>query len=156
MLRTFPLMKGWTIEALQARQRDEVMRVGFGNGFPHSRFDPPDHLRKQIDALLTFEDLMSLSSGGETSDEGLIGLETYTQKLIESAKSVAETMSSLMNLINKAPVNLRQKVVFNNVIQSSTVLIGLKIPTDSVTNVDFPECWQRIGVRKSGRPPLLG
>lgn len=69
-----------------------------------------------MDPIVAEKEMNFLSCGEETSKGGLMELEEYMQRLIESPKNVANMMSSLMNLISHTPTNIRQNAVFNNVV----------------------------------------
>lgn len=84
-------------------------------------------------------------AGGRSRCEPTDSSEAYTLQLLRIANTVANSMSTLMTMIIDASVRIRQDVRFNNVVQTTSLLIGVKGP--SQVAADEPSgisCTQRL------------
>lgn len=142
--RAFPLIKGWTSEALRLRQRGEMESHGFGLGYVDNRYDPAVTLMTPWGTIIEAKELEYLSGGEGPSSECLQDPTAYTLKLILTAKKVADSISDLMRLIMDAPLNIRQNESFNHAVKSSSALIGIKGPEESLTTKPAVECTQKL------------
>lgn len=125
--RVFPLINGWTSDALRIRQRSEINKGGFGRGYVDERFDPTENFRTEWDNI-SIEKGEPCNNDEEilSTKEDLSEVDEYTKKLISNAKKVADSMSALMNVIMEAPMKLRQNTTFSKTVHTSAVLIGVK------------------------------
>lgn len=138
--RAFPLMKGWTSDALRVRQRSEVDNIGFGCGYVDNRFA----MKMHSDNMVHDKGMVDLTAGEGTSNHTYMDAKAYTDNLILTAKKLADSMSCLVNLIIDAPLNIRQNESFSHVVQSTTALIGIKCPIETVQNETVEGCTQKL------------
>lgn len=129
-------------------------KKGFGSGFVAKRFDLVDNIWTRWNPVVEEKEIQLLSI-----EEGNLNVvstkpEKYIEKLMMTAKKVADSMSSLITLIMDAPLNLRYDEGFNNVVQSIGALIRVKGPTQSSTNDDAKICTQKLVANHQGTMQL--
>lgn len=151
--RVFPLLKGWTTEALRVRCREEFESDSLGHGFVDSRFNPAQTFKTVWDTVVQEEVRKIKISGEGCSKDNQMDPRAYTEKLVHTAKKVADSMSELMALIMDSPLYIRNDEKFNNFVQSAGALIGIKKPEDAATNEDPHGCTQKMLDEKWGTTP---
>lgn len=146
----FPVLKGWTSEALRLRQRAELEKNGFGFGFVDKRFMVEESYRKVESPNGNCRVVPDLCGGQGLSRAGLTEPEQYTQNLIKLAKQVADAMSGLKTMILDAPLHIREAPIFNNAMQTTCALNGVKCKTDTEQSTDVVGCSQKLLVEDWG------
>lgn len=132
----FPTVRGWDSHILRIRQKSEMQYGGFGHGFVGARIDPTMQFKEdpQLKCNMDGNDVVSNEAGEGEDDMGETA--TYTHKLITTANTIADSMSTLLLLIKEAPEQIRQNQTFKIALDLSRHLVGVT-PT-SVTGVQCP------------------
>lgn len=146
----FPLLKGWTSEALRMRQRAELEKKGFGFGFVDKRFFVEESYMIEESTHGNGRVVPALCGGQGISRAGLSEPEHYTHNLIKAAKHVADSMSGLMTMLLDAPMHIRQAPIFNNVVQATSALLGVKCKEDTAQSANVVGCSKKLLAKVRG------
>lgn len=120
--RVFPLLKGWTSDALR-----EIEKKGFGRGFVDKQFQLSDKQTSGCGPSVAKQTVHNVVGGDSRAEKmGNGPNDQYNWQVIRAANTVAGAMSNLMTLIIDAPPSIRHDERFNNLVQSSSYLLGVK------------------------------
>lgn len=132
--------------------RDEVAKIGFGRGHVDSRFEPAARFRTQLDPIVQEKEVPALEGGDGSSSVCSLDPEAYMFNLLTIAKTVADSMSTLMALIVDAPLHIRVNPTFSNTVQTTSALIGIKSTAADTKADDAPPCSQKLFANDWGMP----
>lgn len=102
--RVFPLVKGWDSNILRIRMRKEIADGGMGLGYLDARFNPTLQLRGCANEFGE-----AVTGGDEESEKEIDEVASYTNKLLSTTATLADSMASLMLLIKEAPDEVRSR-----------------------------------------------
>lgn len=142
--RVFPLLKGWTSEALRMRQRAELEKKGFGSGFVDKRYMVEESHMIEESTHGNGREVPALCGGQGISCAGLSEPQLYTHNLIKAAKQVADAMAGLMTKLLDAPMHIRQAPIFNNAVQATSALLGVKCKEETAHSAHVVGCSQKL------------